>query len=151
MSDLWLAEHGTGKILKADAIEDVLSRRQIVEQRFGGEVRFWQRIDEHGASDIAERVGGCDLDQHPRRAVGTGPHHARAGRYVARLYAVRDLRPVRREAQGWVRDAADRRAGRRRDSALHYPAASQRHAAPHRDGHWASAVETRRTWLLILT
>src|SRR6516165_6956860 len=50
MSNFRLAEHRTGKILKADAIENILSRRRIVEQRLGGEVRFRQRVDEYGAS-----------------------------------------------------------------------------------------------------
>src|SRR3974377_1475494 len=58
MSNFGLAEHRAGKILKADAIENILSRWQIVEQRFGGEVRFWQRVDEYGASNFAECVAG---------------------------------------------------------------------------------------------
>ena len=89
MPNFRLAEHGAGKVLKADAIENILSRWQIVEQRFGGEVRFWQRVDEYGASNVAECVGGCYLDQHPRRPIGARPDHARVRRYIAGLYAVR--------------------------------------------------------------
>src|SRR5262249_54527857 len=143
MSNFGLAEHRAGKILKADAIENILSRRQIVEQRFGSEVRFRQRVDEHGASNVPERVGGWHLDPHPRRPIGTGPHHAGVRRYVAGLYAVRNLRPARGEAQGWVRDATDRGAGRRHDSALHYRAPRQCRAVSHRDGHWAFAIKTQ--------
>src|SRR5262245_21135284 len=65
-SDLRFAEYRAGKILKANAVENITPWRQIIEQRLGGEVRFRQRVDEHGASDVAERVGGRDLDQHPR-------------------------------------------------------------------------------------
>ena len=89
MSNFRVTEHRAGKILKADAIENILSRWQIVEQRFGGEVRFWQRVDEYGASNVAECVGGCYLDQHPRRPIGARPDHARVRRYIAGLYAVR--------------------------------------------------------------
>ncbi len=137
-ADLRLAEHRAGQVLKADAVDNVLSRRQLVEQGLGGEIGLRQRVDEDTVPDIAKAVGRGDLDQHARRPVGAGPDHARAGGDVAGLDAVRDLRPVRREAQRWPRNAADRRAG------FQQRAARQRRAAPHYDGHRASAVETRR-------
>jgi hypothetical protein len=74
-ADLRLAEHARGQILKAQAVEDVLIRRQILDQRLGGAIGFRQRIDEHRAPDVAEAVGGCDFDQHARRPVGARPDH----------------------------------------------------------------------------
>ncbi len=49
MADLRLAEYGRRQILKAQAIEDVLVRRQVFEQRLGGEIGFRQRVDEYRA------------------------------------------------------------------------------------------------------
>ena len=81
---------GEGEILEPDAIEDVLSGRQVLDQRLGGEIAFRQRIDSDRAADALEAVGGRGLDQHARRPVGARPDHAGIGRDVARLNAVGD-------------------------------------------------------------
>jgi hypothetical protein len=142
--DLRLVEHRARQALEADAVENILARRQRVEQRFGGEVRFRQSVDEDAVPDLAKRVGGGDLDQHARGPVGACPDHAGASADVAGLHAMGDLRPVRCEAQAGACDAADRRAGRRRGSSLQQRAPRDGRALPYLDGHWASAVETRR-------
>ena len=85
-------------VLEPDAIEHVLPGRQALDQRLGGEIGLRQRVDEDGAADIPETVGGRDLDQHARGPVRARPDHAGIGRDVAGLDAVGD-------------DAADRRRG----------------------------------------
>ena len=79
---------GDGEILKADAVEDVLAGRQILDQRLGGEIAFRQRVDEDAAADGLEAVGGRDLDLHARRAVGARPDH-RPNRPTRRRIACR--------------------------------------------------------------
>ena len=142
MPDLRLTEHRRGQILEAEAIEDVLVRRQVLDQRLCGEIGFRQRVDEHRAPDVAEAVGGRDLDQHARGTVSARPDHAGIDRHVARLHAVSDLRPVRREAQRGPREAADCGDGRRCRRGLQERATGERRATSH--CHWASAVATRR-------
>ena len=78
-----LAEHGRGEILKADAVEDILARRQVFDQRLGGEIGFRQRVDEDRALNVAEAVGRCDLDQHARRPVGARPDYAGIDGHIA--------------------------------------------------------------------
>ena len=40
---------GVGEVLEADAVEDVLAGRQVLDQRLGGEIALRQRVDEHAA------------------------------------------------------------------------------------------------------
>jgi hypothetical protein len=76
-SDRRLAENcRLGQILEADAIADVGARRQVLDQRLGGEVAFRQRIDGGSGEDVAEAVGRRHLDQHAGRPVGARPHDA---------------------------------------------------------------------------
>ncbi len=102
------------QIGKPDAIENVLPRRQALEQRLGGEIALRQRIDEYAAKDVLEAVGGRDLDQHAGRPVGPRPDHAGIDRHVARLDAVGDNRAIRGAAEIRARDAADHRGRARR-------------------------------------
>src|SRR6516164_4227877 len=72
------------------AVAQILSLRQNQKSsslRFDGGGPM--AITEYGASNVAECVGGCYLDQHPRRPIGARPDHARVRRYIAGLYAVR--------------------------------------------------------------
>jgi hypothetical protein len=87
------------KVLKADAIENLLARRQTVDQRLGGEIALRQGVDIGTLVDHLETVGGGNLDLHAGRPVGARPNHGRVDRYVARLHAVRDCRPVSGKAQ----------------------------------------------------
>jgi hypothetical protein len=111
-----LADDGRGrKVLEADAIEDVLPRGQAADQSVGGEIGFGQRIDEYGAVDGLEAVGGGNLGQHPCRAVGARPDHGGVVGYVAGLDAVGDERPIGGPAEVRFGDAAgagDRGRGR---------------------------------------
>ncbi len=102
-SDLRLADDRRRRqVLEADAIEDVLPRRQVLEQQLAGEVALRQHVDVRRVADVPEALGGGDLDQHPRRPVGARPHHAGVDRDVARLQAVGDARTIRREAESKV-------------------------------------------------
>ena len=111
-----LADDGRGrKILEADAIEDVLPRGQAVDQSVGGEIGVGQRIDEYGAVDGLEAVGGRNLGQHPCRAVGARPDHGGVVGYVAGLDAMGDERSIGGPAEVRFGDAAgggDRGRGR---------------------------------------
>jgi hypothetical protein len=95
-------------ILETDAVEDVRSGRQAFHQRFGGEIGLRQRVDEDGAVDRAEALGGGGLKQHARRPVAAPPHDAGIDRDVARLHAVADERPIRRAAESGPGDHAGR-------------------------------------------
>src|SRR5215510_11569789 len=55
-----------GKVLEADAVEDVLPRGQALDQRLGGEIGLGQRVDEDRTLDGLEAVRRCDLGQHAR-------------------------------------------------------------------------------------
>ena len=99
-------------IPELDAVEDVLSGRQTLEQRLGGEIALRQRIDEYALAHVAEAFGGGDLDLHARRPFGARPHHTAVETDVARLYAVGDQRPVVGAADVWPCDA-QRGCGRR--------------------------------------
>ena len=106
---------GDDKVLEADAVEDVLPGGQALDQRVGGEIGFRQRIDEDGAVDGLEAVGGRDLGQHPRRPVGARPDHAGVERDVAGLDAMGDERAIGGAAEIRLGDAAgggDRGRGR---------------------------------------
>jgi hypothetical protein len=133
------------QILESDAIENILARRQILQQRLRGEVAFRQRVDGDYVADVDESAAGRDLDQHARRAVGSRPDHTGIGRDISRLDAVRDKRPVRRAAQIWFGDAAKNADRRRRGRCGQQPAPCQRRAIANRSGHWTSAVESQRT------
>jgi hypothetical protein len=130
-------------VLEADAIEDVLPGPQAFDQRLGGEVGLGQRIDVDRAANGLEAVGGRDLDQHARGAVGAGPDNARIDRHVARLDAVGDDRPITGAAESGLGDAAQQADRCGRASGRQEPATRQRRAVAHGDGHWASAVESR--------
>jgi hypothetical protein len=64
------------------------------DQRLGCEIAFRQSIHETLVPDVLEAVGGRRLDQEARGAIRARPYHARVGRNIARLYAVRDHRPL---------------------------------------------------------
>ncbi len=81
---------GRRQILEAQAIEDVLPGRQILEQRLGGKVALGQRVDEARVTNVFEAVGGRHLDQHAGWAIGPRPHHAGIDRHVAGLDTVRN-------------------------------------------------------------
>ena len=132
------------KILEADAIEQVLALRQVFEQRLGGEIGVRQRVDKDRVADIAEALGGRNLDQHPRRPIGARPDDARLGGHVARLNAVGNLRPVRRKAQRRPRDAAERGDRRRCGRGFQQRATCERRAPSYFNGHRASAIESGR-------
>ena len=121
------------KILKADAVEDVLPGRQAFDQSLGGEVAFRQRIDERAVPDVLEAVGGRDLDQHARRTVGARPDHAGVDRDVAGLHTMRDQRPVGGAAEIGLGDRSDRRNGRCGGRTYQEPAAV--HAVSKADCH----------------
>ena len=145
-SDLRLAEDRRRRVvLEADAIEDVLPGRQAFDQRLGGEVGFRQRVDIDRATDGLEAVGGGDLDQHARGAVCSRPDDAGIDRDVARLDAVGDDRPIGRAAERGLGDAVQQAHRRGRAGSRQEGATRQRRAPAHGDGHWASAVESRRT------
>jgi hypothetical protein len=91
-------QHGRGVILKTDPVEDVLSGRQALEQRFCGEIAVRQRIDERPMNDVLEAVGRRDVDQHARRPVGSRPHDCRIDRDVAGLESMADAGAIRRPA-----------------------------------------------------
>src|SRR5262249_3949616 len=138
-----LAEDRKRKILEADAVEYILSGRQPVDQRLGGEIRLRQGIDENAGADVAEAVAGGDLDQHARRAVGARPHDTGIARRAARLNAMGNQRAIGRPAEIGFCDAAD--GSDRRSRSRHEPAPRERRGAAARDdGHWASAVESTR-------
>ncbi len=134
------------KILEADAVEDVLPRGQAVDERVGGEIGFGQRIDEDGTVDGLETVGGRDLGQHARGAVGARPDHGGVERNVAGLNAVGDDGAIGGTAQiGPGDDGGDR--GRRRGRGQK-PPTRQGDA----NGHGNPPIaRKRRRWRPILT
>ena len=85
---------GERMILETHAVEDVLARRQILDQRLGGEIAMRQRIDEHALAHVAEAFRGGNLDLHARRPVGARPDHAAIEPDIAGLHAMGDQRPV---------------------------------------------------------
>jgi hypothetical protein len=104
-----------GQILEADTIEDVLARRQPLDQGIGGKIGFGQRVDEHGAVDGLEAVGGRNLSQHARRPIGARPDHGGVVGDVAGLDAVSNERAIGGAAEVRLGDAAGRGdRGRRR-------------------------------------
>ena len=118
-----------GQILEADAIEDVLPRRQALDQGIGGEIGFGQRVDEHGAVDGLEAVGCRNLRQHARRPIGARPDHGGVVGDVAGLDAMGDERAIGGAAEIGPGDAADRGdRGRRRGR-------GQKPSARHGDAH----------------
>jgi hypothetical protein len=125
---------------EADAIEDVLARRQIFDQRLRGEVGFRQGIDESAAADRCKAVAGGDLDKHARGPVGTRPHNSGIGRDIAGLDAVGEDRTIHRAAERRLSDGAGDRT--RRGRTQQEPASRQQRAGARSDGHWASAVES---------
>src|SRR5262249_57730926 len=60
------------------------------------------------------------------------------------MEAVGDQRPLGGAAHGGAGDAAERGHRRGSRSNTYQPAARERRRTPHRDGHWASAVESWR-------
>src|SRR4029077_6874559 len=87
------------KVLKADAIENLLAGWQAVDQRLGGEIALRQGVDIGTLANHVETVGGGSLDLHSGRPVSARPNTGRVDRDVARLHAVRDCRPVSGKAQ----------------------------------------------------
>ena len=148
-ADHRLADDGRrGQILEADAIEDVLPGRQALDQRLGGEIGLRQRIDEHGAVDGLEAVGGRNLDQHARRPVGARPDHGGVVGDVAGLDAMGDERPIGGAAEIRPGDAAGRGdRGRRRGGRQKPPS---RHGDAHEHG-MPPVQGRRRRWRRILT
>ena len=49
-----LDDRRRSQILKADAIEDVLTGRKILEQHLGGEIALRQRVDRDRVADVAK-------------------------------------------------------------------------------------------------
>ena len=99
---------GVGEVAEFDAIENVLTRREIFQQHLGGEVAFGQRRDRRQGPDLGKGLGGGNLDHHLRGPVGARPYHAAVGADVAGLYAMGDLRPVGGAAEIGHRDRAER-------------------------------------------
>jgi hypothetical protein len=96
MADHRLAGNvGVGEVAEADAVEDVLAGRQVLQQHLGGEITLRQRGDRRQGAGILELLGGRHLDQHLGGPVGARPDHAAVAAGVARLHAVGDQRPVR--------------------------------------------------------
>ncbi len=112
-------------VLEADAIKNVLARRQAFDQRLGGEIGLRQRVDIDRAANGLETVGGRDPDQHARRSVGARPDDAGIDRHVARLDAVGDDRPITRAAERGLGDAAQHADRRGRTSGRQEPATRQ--------------------------
>ena len=178
-SDQRLAHHRReGVILEPHAVEDVLSGRQAFDQRLGGEIGFGERVDRDRAANALEAVGGRGLDQHARRPVGARPHHAGIGRDVTRLNTMGDDRPIRDAAERRLGDAAGdgdrRRRSRSREKAPPRQSAFSKSgcrfcvrtrvtfegarawkarscAASERDGHVASAVESMRRTMAVVS
>jgi hypothetical protein len=96
-----------GKVLEADAVEDVLPRGQAVDQDLGGEIGLGQRVDENRPMDGIETVRRRDLGQHARGSVSARPDHSRIDRDVAGLDSVGDERAIGGAAQIRLADAAD--------------------------------------------
>jgi hypothetical protein len=82
------------KVLKPDAVEDVLAGRELLEQQLGSEIAARQSIHEGPAANILEAVGSGDLNLHPGRPIAARPDHPGIDADVARLQAVSDKRPV---------------------------------------------------------
>ena len=142
--DLRFARNGRrGQVLKSHAIEDVLTRRETLQQRLCSEVALRQRVDRDRAADVLEAVGGRGLDQHARRPVGARPHHRRIGRDVARLNPVRDLRPAGGVAEIGLGDDSGCCEGCGRCGPGEKFAASEQCARA--CDHRTSAVNSRRT------
>jgi hypothetical protein len=78
-------------VFEPNAIEDILTGRQIVERELGREVAIGQRIGGCGAENGLETFNGRGFDAHARRPVGARPHHCRAGIDIAGLDAAQDL------------------------------------------------------------
>ena len=90
-----LADDGRAcKVLKPDAVEDVLAGRKLLEQQLGREIAVRQSIYEGPAANIPEAVGSGDLDLHSGRPIAARPDHPGIDANVARLQAVSDKRPV---------------------------------------------------------
>ncbi len=85
---------GRRDIVEADAVEDVLFRRQIVQQQFCGEIRVRQRVARSRRNDGLEALDGRALHAHSRGTVGARPDHRGAVADVARLNPAGDLRTI---------------------------------------------------------
>src|SRR5215471_7613557 len=73
------------KVLKPDAVEDVLAGRELLEQQLGREIAVRQSIYEGPAANILEAVGSGDLDLHSGRPIAARPDHPGIDANVARL------------------------------------------------------------------
>jgi hypothetical protein len=82
------------KILKADAVEDILAGRELLEQQLGREIAARQSIHEGAIANILEAVGRGDLDLHPGRPIAARPDHPGIEADVTRLHTMSDERPV---------------------------------------------------------
>ncbi len=106
------ADHGRAhrvyvvEVLRREAVEDVLSRRQVREQALHRKVSLWQRVDRVDRAGVGKALRRRDLRPDPCGTVGAGPDHAGRRVDVARLHAVRKGRRGLR--------AQDRRGGKQR-------------------------------------
>jgi hypothetical protein len=57
-------------ILQGRPVENILSRRQAVNEQLRREIAFGKRIDADLAHDIVEGIGGGDLDLDAGRPIG---------------------------------------------------------------------------------
>ena len=85
---------GRPQILESQPIENVLSGRQVFDQRLSGKIRLGQRVGERGVTNLFEAVCRGRFNQHASGPVRTSPHHARIDRHIAGLHAVRDDWPL---------------------------------------------------------
>src|SRR6476646_6580287 len=79
---------------KPHPVENILPRRQAVEQKLRGEIAVRQRIRQGRAQDGLEIHIGRAFNLHPGGPIGTRPYHRRVGGDIARLNPARKLWPV---------------------------------------------------------
>jgi hypothetical protein len=87
------------QVAEFDAVENILSGREILQQHLRGEVALGQRSDRRQNPCIVEGLRGGHFDQHLRGPVGARPHHTAIGADVAGLHAMGDDRPVSSAAE----------------------------------------------------
>jgi len=100
------------KVAETHAVENILARRQILDQNLGREIAFGQGCDRRQGAGVLEGVAGCDVDQHLRWTVAARPDDAAVHRYVTGLNAMRDDGPVGRTREIWHADRAERAGAR---------------------------------------
>jgi hypothetical protein len=123
------------QVAKTDAVEDVLTRGQVLQQHFGSEITFGQCRNRGQRRCILEGFRARHLDQHLRRPIHARPHHAAIAADVTGLYAMGDLGPVRGAAEIGHRNAA--KCGRRRGGKKAAARQPAEFVARNTDGHAA--------------